>query len=176
MQLGQPALATGLEQSPVGRLYRGTFERIVLGVLRSHPWRCCRREAVLTVDAAAGTPFNFDNFCALPEGFVRVVRVNDQIDKFEVIGKWIAVDDDAPELTYIKRVPTGEFDDGLVMTIAARCAASWCLSITESTTRAEALRKEFESVFADAKFADALDGAPEDEPIGTWAEARLSEA
>jgi hypothetical protein len=31
-------------------------------------------------------------------------------------------------------------------------------------------------VLADAKFADAIDGAPEDPPLGTWAEARLSEA
>ena len=178
IDLGQPVLGDGLEQSKAGRLYRASYEPTVREILRAHPWRCARREATLTVDTSpgVGTPFNFDNFCALPSGFVKVVRVNDQIDKFEVIGKWLAVDDDAPKLTYIKRVPTAEFDDLLVSTIAARLSWRWCMAITNSTTQTQQAQKSFMEIFADAKFADAMDGAPEEMPLGTWAQARLSEA
>jgi hypothetical protein len=178
IDLGQPVLVTGLEDSKAGRLFRSSFEPTVREILRAHPWRCARREATLTVDASpgVGTPFNFDNFCALPAGFVRVVRVNDQIDKFEVVGKWLAVNDDAPELTYIKRVETSEFDDLLTSTIAARLTWRWCMAITNSITQTQQAQKDFLSIFADAKFADALDGAPEEPPMGTWAQARLSEA
>lgn len=176
LDMGQPALVTGAEESKAGRLYRATFEPTVLEILRAHPWRCAQREAILTVDALVDTPFDFDYACTLPNDFVKVVKVNDHIIKFKVIGQHLCVDDNAPRLTYIARVPTGEFDPLLVSVIAARLSWRWCIHMTDSATQAKSLQETFQKIFADAKFSDALDGAPEDPPMGTWAEARLSEA
>lgn len=176
IDLGQPAISGFTDEGKAARLLRAVYEPTVKEVLRNHPWRCARVQVVLTEDPGATPAFGFDNACALPADFIRVVRVNDHIDKFEVIGDHLHVDDDAPELTYTARVSESQFDAGLVNVIAARLAWRLCIALTDNATAAQGLQKVYESVLADAKFADALDGAPEDEPIGTWAQARLSEA
>lgn len=175
IDLGQPLLATEQDDSKAGRIYRASFQQTVKEILRSHPWRCARKQVQLACDPAAKPPFGFGFACPLPGDFVKVVKFNQHIDKFEVIGRWLQCDDEAPQLTYIARKPTAEFDDLLVASIAGRLAWRWCLPITDNATAVEAYKKTFSEIFSDAKFADALDGAQEEPPIGTWAQARISE-
>jgi hypothetical protein len=174
IELGQPPLAVADNTSKAGRLILTSYEPRLKMILRSHPWRCARRQIVLSADPDATPPFGFSVACQLPEGFLKVVKFNNHIDKFEIVGNHLQCDDDAPELTYIARVPTNQFDDGLVMTTAAYLAMCWCIAITDSGNKVDGYRKLYDATLADAKFSDALDGAPEEPPIGTWAEARLS--
>jgi hypothetical protein len=176
IDLGQPAVSAFTDDGKAARLLRAIYEPTVKDVLRHHSWRCARKKVVLADDPDATPAFGFSNACALPADFVRVVRVNDHLDKFEVVGAHLHIDDDAPELTYTARVDEALFDPGLVSVIAARLAMRLCIPLTDNATAAQGLQKVHETTLADAKFADALDGAPEDNPIGTWAEARLSEA
>jgi len=174
IDLGQPALVTGNEDSKAGRIYRAQFEQTVKEILRSHPWRCARRRVILTPDASHQPPFGFAYAAPLPADFVKVIKFNNNIDKFKVTGPYLESDDDGPELTYVARVPTAEFDALLVSSIAARLAWRWCMPLTDSANAAKEYRQAFSDIFADAKFADALDGAPEEPPIGTWAVARMT--
>lgn len=175
--LGQSMLATENDNSKAGRLYRGSYEQTVQEILRAHPWRCARRQAILAPDPDPDTvpPFGFAFALVLPAQFLKVVKFSQNIDKFEVVGTHLQCDDDAPELTYIARVPTGEFDPLLVASIAARLAWRWCIPLTDNAIAATNYQKTFTEIFADAKFADALDGAQEEPPMGTWAQARISE-
>ena len=175
IELGQPALATLDNTSKPGRIMGALYEPTVKEILFGHPWRCCQKLQVLSVDPDATEPFDFDYACALPADFVRVVKVNDNIDKFRVVGQHIHVDDDAPDLTYTARVPTSEFNPGLVSAIVARLSARACIAITDNATDAKSRADGYLIILADAKFNDSMNGAPEDNPIGTWAQARLSE-
>jgi hypothetical protein len=175
LDLGQPLLATEQDDSKAGRIFRASFEITVREILRTHPWRCCRMQAILVPDPDAKPPFGFAHSHVLPYDFVKVVKFQQNIDKFEVIGRHLQCDSEAPYLTYVARKPTAYFDDLLVSSIACRCAWRWCLPLTDNATAVEAYKKTFSEIFADAKFADALDGAQEEPPIGTWAQARISE-
>lgn len=176
IDLGQPALATGQEASVAGRLFRASFEPTVKEVLRLHPWRCCRAQIKLTQDPDAIPPFGFAFSHRLPSDFVKVIKFEDNIEKFEIVGDHLQCDFDTPELTYVARKPTAQFDSLLVSTIAARLSWRWCKALTESANAAKEYKDVFATIIAEAKFADALDGAPEEQPMGTWASARLSEA
>lgn len=176
IDLGQPAITDFDEDSKAARFLRVVYEPTVKAMLRGHPWRCARKLQVLADDPDATPAFGYSNACTLPPDFIKVVRVNDHLDKFEIIGTHLHVDDDAPELTYTARVSEAQFDAGLVSSISAALTARLCIPLTDNATAAQEYQKNAASVLADAKFADALDGAPEDQPIGTWAEARLSEA
>jgi hypothetical protein len=68
-----------------------------------------------------------------------VVKVNDHLDKYEVVGAHLHIDDDAPELTYTARVSTALFDPGLVTAIAARLAWRLCYALTDNANAAESL-------------------------------------
>ena len=175
IQLGQPALASFNDEGQGARLIRAVYEPTVLEVLRSHPWRCCRKRVVLSPDPSETIPFGpFGYAHLLPGDFVGVVKVNNNIDKFERFGRHMLVDDQAPEFTYTARVEEDEFDPGLVSVIAARLAWRLCIPLTDSATQAEQLKKDYSIILQDARFADAVDGAPEDAPLSTWGEARLT--
>lgn len=175
LDLGQPLLATEQDDSKAGRIFRASFEITVREILRTHPWRCCRAQTILVPDPDNKPPFGFAHSHVLPYDFVKVVKFQQHIDKFEVVGRHLQCDSEAPYLTYVARKATPYFDDLLVSSIGARCAWRWCLPLTDNATAVEAYKKTFSEIFADAKFADALDGAQEEPPIGTWAQARISE-
>jgi len=45
-----------------------------------------------------------------------------------------------------------------------------------SPTEMKLYQEQFKEIAADAKYADATDGAPEDPPLSNWLQARISEA
>ena len=175
LALGKPGLTSLNDSGNPALLIRAAYEPTVREVLRMHPWRCCRRKTVLSADPNATPEFGFDDACTLPADFIRVVKVNDNLDQYQVVGKHLHIDDDAPELTYTARRTEDYFDAGLVSTIAARLAVRICFSLTDNASLLKDLRQDYAILSRDAMFADAMDGAPEDQPISTFDEARLSE-
>ena len=176
VDIGEPTIASFEAEGKAARIMRAVYEPTVLEVLRGHPWRCCRKQVVLAADPDAVPTFGWDAAFPLPSDFVKVIKVNDHIDKFERVGRHLFVNDTAPQLTYTARVPSVYFDPLLVSVVAARLAARVCMTMTDNATAAKGYNEAYAAISGEAKLADAMDGAPEDMPIGTWAQARLSEA
>ena len=181
--LGQPLLATADSQSKAGRLFITTYEPTVREVLRDHPWRCCRRQALLASDPLAKPLFGYGFALRKPDDFIRTVYVEGDnsgelagnIERFAVHGSHIHCDIEGMRFTYVARVETGKFDDGLVATIAARLAWRWCKPFTDSANDVQMYQKAYAEIAASAKYADALDGSPDIFPLSSWEQARLSE-
>src|SRR5262245_33521043 len=180
--LAQPLLAVADSTSKPGRLFLATDEPTVLEVLRDHPWRCCRKQALPASDPAATPLFGYAFAFRLPDDFVRTIYVEGDnrgicgnTEPFAVHGAHIFCDVDAFRFTYVARVDTALFDAGLVSTIAARLAWRWCKPFTDSANEIKEYQKAYIELSASAKYADALDGSPDFQPIGTWEQARLSD-
>jgi hypothetical protein len=182
--LGQPLLATADSSSKAGRLFLATYEPTVLEVLRDHPWRCCRRQALLASDPTAKPMFGFALAFRKPDDFVRVVYVegdnsehagSGNTERFAVHGDHIHCNIEGFRFTYTARVNTSKFDAGLVSTIAARLSWRWCKPFTDSANDVTMYQKAYQEISGMAKYADALDGSPDIQPISTWEQARLSE-
>ncbi len=175
IECGEPLIASLNDDNKPARLLRASFEPTVLEILRHHPWRCCRTKVILAPDPLAAPAFGFDYACALPADFCGTYMVGNRIDKYEIVGKHLFTDDNAPEFTYTARKATSYFDHMLVTAISARLAWRICIALTDSATRRKEIREAAVMSIADAKFADSMDGAPEDAPMGRWAQARLAE-
>jgi hypothetical protein len=179
--LGQPLLATADSTSKAGRLFLQTYEPTVLEVLRDHPWRCCRAQALMSSDPAAKPLFGYGLAFRLPPKFVKIVYVEGgnrhegNVEQFARHGDYLHCDVEGLRLTYVERKEAHEFDPGLVSTIAARLAWRWCRPFTDSANDVQAYQKIYTEVSASAKFNDALDGSPDIMPISTWEQARLSD-
>lgn len=182
--LGQPLLATADSTSKAGRLFLQTYEPTVLEVLRDHPWRCCRAQALMSSDPLAKPLFGYGLAFRLPPDFVKIVYVegdNSQhagsgnTELFARHGDYLHCDVEGLRLTYIARKEAHEFDPGLVSVIAARLAWRWCRPFTDSANDVTAYQKIYVEVSASAKFNDALDGSPDIAPMSTWEQARLSD-
>ena len=181
IDLGQPALATADSTSKAGRLFLTSYEPTVEEILRTHPWRCCRAQALLASDPSAKPLFGYGLACRLPPRFIKVVYFDGintpagNVEMFARHGQFIHTDIEAARLTYIERKDADEFDPGLVSTIAARLAWRWCKPFTDSSTDVQMYMKAYEAISADAKFADALDASPDIMPLSSWEQARLSD-
>lgn len=183
IDLGQPPLAVADNSSKAGRLFLASYEPTVLEVLRDHPWRCCRRQAVMASDPSAKPLFGYGLAFRKPNDFVRTVYVegsnngdlSNNIEPFAVHGDHIFCDIDGFRFTYVARVETAKFDPGLVSTIAARLAWRWCKPFTDSSNEVQTFAKQYADIAASAKYADALDGSPDLQPMSSWEQARLSD-
>jgi len=183
IDLGQPTLAVADRTSKPGRLFLTSYEPTVLEILRSHPWRCCRTQAQPASDPTAKPLFGYALAFRLPPDFVRTVYVegsnngdvSNNIEPFARHGQHMHCDIEAFRFTYIARKPTYEFDPGLVATIAARLAWRWCKPLTDSANDVKMYMQAYEQIAADAKFADAMDGSPDLQPLSSWEQARLSD-
>lgn|SRR5262245_7489029 len=181
--LGQPLLAVADSTSKAGRLFVNTYEPTVLEVLRDHPWRSCRKLAILASDPSAKPLFGYDLALRKPNDFVRIVYIegdnqgdlNANIEPFAVHGDYIHCNIEGVKLTYTARVPTAQFDAGLVAVLAARLAWRWCKPFTDSSNDVQMYQKAYMEIAATAKYADALDGSPDLAPISTWEQMRLSD-
>jgi hypothetical protein len=185
IDLGQPVLAVADSTSKAGRLFLTSYEPTVLEILRDHPWRCCRNQALMASDPSAVPLFGYSLAFRVPPNFVKVVyvegssdftdSVSGNIEPFARHGDYIHCNVEGFRLTYVERKPSSQFDPGLVATIAARLAWRWCKPFTDSSNDIKMYMQAYTQISADAKFNDALDGSPDIQPMSTWEQHRLSD-
>lgn len=139
-------------------------------LLRTHPWNCTIKRALLAPDATPPA-FGYANQFELPADFLRVLEVSQaghQID-YLVEGRSILADATSVELRYVYlNEVENTWDASLVglLTLAMACAMAYPI------TQSSALQAAFEQKLAMAKkVARAVDG--QEDPPQTLGDERL---
>lgn len=139
-------------------------------LLRTHPWNCTIKRALLAPDATPPA-FGYANQFELPADFLRVLEVGQagqQID-YLVEGRSILADAVSVELRYVYlNEVENTWDASLVglLTLAMACAMAYPI------TQSSALQAAFEQKLAMAKkVARAVDG--QEDPPQTLGDERL---
>lgn len=139
-------------------------------LLRTHPWNCTIKRALLAPDAIPPA-FGYDNQFELPADFLRVLEVGQagcQID-YLVEGRSILANATSVELRYVYlNEVENTWDASLVglLTMAMACAMAYPI------TQSSALQAAFEQKLAMAKkVARAVDG--QEDPPQTLGDERL---
>lgn len=138
------------------------FSQIRDEVLRSHPWNCAMKRAVLAADVTAPA-WGFDYAYPLPSDCLRVFSVEGDHDDggaWQVEAGSILTDLTAPlYIRYVHRVTsTGLLDPMLVSVIAARLAAELAHPLTGSAPIRQAMMKEYLERLRAARSADGQEG------------------
>ena len=142
-------------------------------MLRSHPWNCAIKRAVLAPDAVAPA-FGYTHSFELPADFMRVLEVGtngSQID-YLVEGRTIQADTTVLELRYVFRNEVeNTWDAHLVKLVTLAMAATLAYPVTQSSALQQSFEQKLEMTL---KRARAVDG--QEDPPQTLGDERLLRA
>lgn len=160
--------------APISGFEDGTAEAIVAGtlygatrdaLLSAHPWSFAAAQRRLPRLVAAPVA-DFDYAYQLPADFLRALSAGPGgggrgrgLD-YRIVERRLHTDAEEVTLTYIFRPTETAFPPFFDQALIARLAAEFCLPITESTSRAEALHKLAEDSFRRARLIDAQQDVP----------------
>ncbi len=138
------------EASVAEQLYTSTLE----GLLSAHPWRFSLSQRVLRrlKEEPSG---DFAFAYALPNDFLRAISATPAGSKkaceYRIVGNQLHCDADTVLLTYLYRPNECDFPPFFSQMLISWLAAEFCLPLTESTARADHLRKLAEKDLSNAK-------------------------
>ncbi len=142
-------------------------------MLRSHPWNCAIKRAVLAPDAVAPA-FGYTHSFELPADFMRVLEVGtngSQID-YLVEGRTIQANTTVLELRYVFRNEVeNTWDAHLVKLVTLGMAAALAYPVTQSSALQQSFEQKLEMTL---KRARAVDG--QEDPPQTLGDERLLRA
>ncbi len=150
---------TGVEAQVCRTLYPGLRDTL----LTAHPWSFATAQAGLPRLAALPVA-DFRHAFQLPDGFLRALSAGrgprGRGLEYRIAENRLHANAGEVVLTYIHRMPESEFPAFFQHALTARLAAEFCLPITESISRAEALMRIAEGAFQQAKQIDSQQDAP----------------
>lgn len=132
-------------------------------LLSAHPWNFAMKQTEL-VRLATPPAADFDSAFPLPADCLRVISAGTNGRGaglvYKIAGRVLAANEDNIMLTYVSRAPESispPFFDYLLITFLA---AEFCIPLTESTSRWEALRKIADLELRRARLIDAQEETP----------------
>jgi hypothetical protein len=145
------------------------------GLLSAHPWSFATGQATLA--RLARNPVADHAFAyQLPADFLRALSLGTGTrgrgTEYRVVESTLHCDADQVVLSYVFRPDETGFPPFFDTLLIATLAAEFCLPVTESTSRAELLRRVAESEFRRARLIDAQQDTPQRIEDFTLVEAR----
>ncbi len=163
LKIGARSIASfdeGTAESEVAaNLYPSTRDAL----LSAYPWSFATGQRELPRLSAVPVA-DFANAFQLPADFLRALSAGPSGAgrglSYRLAERRLHTDSDSVVLTYIFRPDESTFPPFFDQALIARLAAEFCIPITESTTRGEALLRQAEKEFATAKTVDAQQDTP----------------
>ena len=145
-RIGQNQITDFFEDSSNAGLCRSFYESLLDEVLRMHPWRCALEMTELA-QLSEEPAFTWSKAYQLPSSpwCLRVIRMEDLDQEFEVQGRKLLTNFDTAKILYIKRVTeTAELDPWVVRIFVNRLAAELAEPIAQSESLRQAIMQELE--------------------------------
>lgn len=145
--------------------------------LRMHPWNFSIKRAALAADAT-DPAFGPANQYPLPSDFL-CLRARDPLDElntkdWKIEGRSILTDDSAPlNIRYTYDVADENQMDGAFREVLAHAVAlAICEELTQSNTKKDGLRVDYDLLIREAKRTNAIENVPQEPVEDSWITAR----
>lgn len=163
LKLGANSIASFDEGTAEAEVAANLYPPLRDALLSSHPWSFATGQVQLA--RLVATPVaDYDHAFQLPADFLRAlsagVEGRGQGITYRIAERRLHTDAEDVVLTYIFRPDELEFPPFFDQALIARLAAEFCIPLTDSTTRSEALYKLAENEFRRAKQIDAQQDTP----------------
>jgi hypothetical protein len=176
-KLGAKRITSLSEASTNARSCNACYETIRDAELRKHPWNFAIKIVALAADSSAPA-WGRANAFQLPADFIRLMNdyPEDNLNNKDwvVQGGKIYTDDSAPlYVRYISRIEdTTLFDALFIESLASKMAFEMAEELTQSNTKKEAARADYNEAIKDARRANAFDNVSAEPPEDNWITAR----
>ena len=170
LKIGADSIASFDDGTAEAEVAANLYPSIRDGLLSAHPWSFATAQA--TLPALVQEPVaDYAHAFQLPADFLRALSVGaggrGRGVTYRIAERRLHADATSIVLTYVFRPAETEFPPFFDLALIARLAAEFCIPMTESTTRSEALHRLAETEFRRAKMIDAQqDVAPRFEDFG----------
>lgn len=149
------------ESEVAGDLYPSVRD----GVLSAHPWNFASGQ--VTLARLVATPVaDYRHAYQLPPDFLRALSAGNGADErgrgiiYRISEQRLHTDAEAVVLSYVFRPDESTFPPFFDQALIARLAAEFCIPLTDSTSRAEAMFSLARSAFREAKIVDSQQATP----------------
>ncbi|MGB0683688.1 MAG: hypothetical protein ACPGOV_13320 [Magnetovibrionaceae bacterium] len=163
LKLGATSISSFEEGTAEAEIASNLFPSIRDALLSAYPWNFATGQTTLARLEAVPVA-DFAHAFQLPPDFLRALSagVNGQGRgvPYRIAEKRLHCDSDGVVLTYIFRPKEEDFPPFFTQALIARLCAEFCIPLTESSTRAEALLKQAENEFDRAKTIDSQQDEP----------------
>lgn len=172
-KLGAERILSLDENSPVARICKEQYPKIVVTLLREHPWNFAIKRATLAA-ATTGPEFKYAYSFPLPSDCLRVLEIEDgETVDWQKEGRNIVTDSSSMKIKYISSdILPGEFDANFSEVVALKLAHDICFAITQSTTLKETLADDLKKALSHARTFDSQEGFPRQAYAKDWRNAR----
>lgn len=162
LMLGDKPIASFDEGTDRSRLAANLYPTVRDFVLRSHPWNCAIKRAILSPDSA---PPAFEWKCrfALPGDWLRTLSVGDRhsADGYAMEGGYILANTDVCRLRYIHRATEDRWDSMLVHAVTVSMRQAFAYPITTSTSLEQLITQVLQPILQQARSTDGQEEPPE---------------
>ncbi|WP_366658494.1 hypothetical protein [Fodinicurvata sp. EGI_FJ10296] len=159
LKLGAEAISSFNDSAAEAEIASALYAPVRDAQLASHPWRFATTYLKLNrlpTAPAAGYPYAYQ----LPDRFLRAVGLGSgssraDTEPFAIAGRQLLAEHPSPVLTYIYRPDEEDTPSYFDQVMIARLAAEFCLSLTESPTRARMLAQAADDEIRRARQIDS---------------------
>jgi hypothetical protein len=176
-KLGAKRITSLTENSVNARACNSAYRSVVDAELEDHDWNFAVQRAELAADSAEPDWGRARSY-TLPADFIRLAddypedNVNNK--DWQIEGKKILSDDTAPiYIRYVYRVTDpNEMTPLFREAVAARMALELCEEITQSNTKKELLKDDYDKIIKKARKSNAFQRVAQDSPEDSWITVR----
>jgi len=163
LKIGSRSITSFDEGTAEAEVAGNLYEPIRDALLSSHPWTFATAQA--TLPCLEATPIaDYDYAYQLPTDYLRALSAGAGRGRgldYRIHERRLHTNASEVVLTYIFCPLESEFPPFFDQVLISRLAAEFCIPLTDSTTRSEALLKNADKEFRQAKSTDAMQESPQ---------------
>ena len=175
-KLGAKRIESLTQDHPNARSMNAAFALTRDAELRRYDWSFAIKRASIAADATDETILNTYNRYGLPNDFLKLIRDDESgaaVD-WRIEGLFIISEDASPlEIRYVARIEDPNYYDALfIEAFADKLALVTCEEITQSTSRKESIKDDYEKAIAEARRLGAIEKPAMEFVEDDWLAAR----
>lgn len=163
VKLGARAITSFDEGTAEAEVAASLYSTIRDALLSAHPWNFAMQQRTLAKLADSPTA-DYANAFQLPSDCIRVLSAGyggrGQGMAYKICKREVHTNSDEVILTYISRPNVEDWPPFFCMALINRLAAEFCIALTDSTSRWQALQEFAEAELRRAKLIDAQEETP----------------
>jgi hypothetical protein len=177
LALGDRQITARTENNERARIMDAIYDGVRDMVLRECPWNFASKQVSIAKSATYTPVFDYGNAYALPADFLYMLRIKDD-QEYRMQDNYILSDpvgstSTSISIEYVRRITDMSTADSLfVEALSARLAYDACEKITQSNTKKDALRSEYEVTMTRAKRLNGQEDFPQSLVVDEWITAR----
>ena len=175
-RLGARRIESLTQDHPNARSMNAAIDRVLKSEMRRYDWSFAIKRASIAADGTDETILTTWNRYSLPNDYLRLLRDDESglnVD-WKIEGLYILSATSSPlEIRYLAFIEDPAYYDSLfVEAVECKLAAVTCEEITQSASKKESIKDDYDAAIAEARRLGSIEKAAQEFPEDEWLSVR----